>query len=275
MKKFDLLNDLTEFSNHWTISGFQNAYPDSKAHRNCAIATLYADISADETTLVIFRTFLENDLQLKVAQKYVIALRFYGFGNIATLDLISMDVRRHAEIVNEHINRLDAPHGRDAINPYNGDSQIPYLIAGGWVQKNSNNKLVFNSRSLDYGASMFFADSNSIASYVAQSCGLKVDSTMNIQKGEYFFMNILDFMLKTKDSPDFYEKFATKALYEETEKKGFNAQQITALMMMKVVDRHLNEGRDMIRLIVDEMTEGFGRRFMLESIAASMQRSDN
>lgn len=276
MKRFDLLNDLKNFSNHWTISGFRKAYPDSRAINSTAIAMLSSDINdSEKTRLAIIRLNIEDSLKLENEQNYIIALRFYNFGQVATLDLISLDASTHEEIVTEHLKRLNVPQERDRLNPHNTTKQIPFLIAGGLVKKTSDNCLKFSSSSYKYGMSMFFADSNSIAAYVANACELMVDPSNNIQGGKDFIRNILEFMLEMNDRANFYEQFSVKALSEAIMERGMNANQINALLMMKVLDRHVNEGGDVVKIVINEMADGFSSHFLRVSLSMRMQRSEN
>lgn len=267
MKKFELIHDLEDCSNHWAISGFENAYPEVGSIRKCVFATMRSKTVHPQTKAVIaLRLFLQDGIKLRDEQKYIIALRFYNFGKMATLDVISLDSEKHEEIVGEHLKQINALESKGA-KPYSVSTQIPFVISGAWVKKDPQNFLKFDYTSFEYGHSMFFANSNAVASYVAHVCGLKVRPFENVFLGEDCISNILDFMVNLKSRYKFYELFVAKALRGFRNQDGLSSQQVASLLMMKVLDRHEREGEDFSSLFIEEINYGLNKHYLLESMA--------
>lgn len=91
LKNFSLLDD------------FNSAYDCSGSYlRYTAIAEGSNDDpgNPDKTALILLRSFIEESSASQ--QKYIAALRFYNFGEMATLDIVSTQQPYHMEIFISH-----------------------------------------------------------------------------------------------------------------------------------------------------------------------------
>lgn len=278
MNEFSIISDLEELVSFWPIASFNEVYKKEPALTACSIANITSDPgNPDKTTLIIFRVFIEKGKQAVQGQKYVLGLKFYNFGTLATLDLISLDRPYHKEIAYEHLKRMGWPSideqlGRQ-VDYFNETTLAPFLFVGGHLVVDSGNKIEFSGASMDYGNSVFFSDSNSICKFMTQSSGLLITRTGDAEPGKAFAQRLLDFMLIKKGQNDFYEQFVQEILSSSSELINFTPQQLGSLFMMKVLDRTINEEKNMLQLMVEETVEGFGRYVMVAGVAEKIKRS--
>lgn len=260
------INDSNGFEDFWPISTFKEAYPEKET--SSAILSLTKDDKfGDETVVLILRSFIEKGHKIKKGQKYILALRFYNFGDLATLDLISLDKEFHAEIALEHFRRLDAlPLEEGSSNDYDKTLQAPFIISGGRVKIDFEGKLKFFDNSFDYGGKLLFGGNSSICDYIAETNKYKVQ---NSKADDTFLRKILNFMLANKTSKEFYEKLISLTVEESHKMKK---QQIMGLVNMKVLDRYVKEGKDILQLYTEEMTSGFSREVMLRAVAENVKK---
>lgn len=251
----------------WPITSFYKAYDNKDGIKKLIVTSLSSDDgSPDKIAILVFRLFIEKGVRLGKGQKYVLGLRFYNFGDFATLDLISLDKDYHKNIASEHIKRMNWPSIEDGLDDFKKTIHSPFLFSGAFVEL-KDEKLIFSSTSQDYGNSVFLANSNEISFYLSSLCGLSVFNKSEETEGKNFLYKILQFMLETKIEKDFYEKFVALVLRSQDKTQGFSAQQIASLFTMKVIDRSIRENKGLLKIMVDEMSGGFSRNIMLQSIA--------
>jgi hypothetical protein len=248
----------------WITASFEKAYEDKRGF--CGTALLIEEDEKgdpNKTGILALRAFIEGGY--KTEQKYVLGLRIFSFGDMATIDIVSLsqkDYPNHRDIIEAHMNKLEwnifislLQSTRDKLTASYG---FPMAFSGGFVDKN----LRFKGESADYGSNLFGWDGNEIAT-----------SILSIVKGSSevhpFLHDIALFMKEKKMQKDFYEK-----LYEfllditPDTNQPVTGQQISALLMMKAIDRSLEEKRDLIQMITEEMTdpEGLGKVAMILGI---------
>lgn len=252
----------------WPLSSFNEAYDKEEGIRKVLMTSLSSDYgNPDKTAILVFRLFIENKEKLKEGQKYVLALRFYNFGDLVTLDLISLEKAYHKNIASEHISRMKLPLNEEDLDDFEKTRQSPFLLSGAFVELKED-KLVFSSSSQDYSSSLFFADCNEVSRHLCSLCDLSVSKDPKNLQGHDFLHKILSFVLENKKQNNFYEKFVMEALKVED---SLSAQQISSLLNMKVFDRSIKEKKPFIQIMVEEMSEGFSRSVMLHSIAKRLR----
>ncbi len=277
IKKIDLMQNPSDMEGFWTVDAFKEAYPEKPALTGCAIASVSEEVgNPDKMAIATLRTFIENGNRAKDDQKYVVGIRFYSMGDMATIDVISMDKGFHKEIAYEHLKRMGWPSINEQtgkpINHLDETSRTPFAFVGGHLYVKDGEKTNLTGSSGDYGNSIFFSDSNAIAAYAASACGIEVTEG-DKEKGEAFVQEILEFMLKHKMQPDFYEQFA-KYVFEKTGRgvSSLTSQHIGALMTMKAADRAISENKDMMQAMVDELA-GFSRFILVNGIAEKVKEA--
>jgi hypothetical protein len=259
-KSFDIISDMKEIKDFWPVSEFLEKYNEDGL-KACAVISLTDQPgNADRTAVVTVRMFLENGARAAQDQKFITAIRFYSFGDMATIDLISLDKPWHRDICYEHIKRFeviafDGLQMRSA-DAFSESTRAPFLFVGGHMKIEDGKKVHFTGESGDYGTNTLFTDGNSLAAYIASVCGVEV-GTGDALKGEGFVKDVLEIMLEHKTKKDFYE-----TLVEEVTDKTrsnvipFTAQQIGGLIMMKVLDRNIAEDGDLFKILVHEVSGG-------------------
>ncbi len=263
--KIQLIRELEGLENFWPIALFNRAYSQNNSLRQIVLATLSSQLgNPDKTSLLIFRSFIKKGEKAKEDQKYILALRFYNFGDMATLDLISLNLGFHRQIACEHIEKMNWSFVDQQADEFDKTIQTPFLLVGGHLRL-VDEKIIFSKTSQDYGNSLFLSDSNAVAEYF-----LGHDQS---GQGENFVQQLSEFMLANKQRPDFYEQFFSKMLINFSNQGHFNSQQINSLLTMKVLDRIINEKKEPLGLLTEETTRGFGRYVMLASVADKLKRS--
>ncbi len=196
---------------------------------------------------------------------------------MATIDVISADKGFHKNIAFDHIKRNNWPTYSDMdgrVPDETGETmRAPFVVVGGHLQINPEEKVNFFDSSGDYGSDIFFSDSNSIAAYVASACGLDVEQA-DKAKGELFVADLLTFMKENKLKEDFYEKFV-EFVFEKNDDGGqkFTGQHMGSLITMKAADRAIKEEKSIIETTVDEVSGGGLSRFLMLSTLASKLRA--
>ena len=204
----EILNDLSDLENIWTLSAFNNAYSEPGL-TSCALA-VDSDYSGnlDKMSMITFRTFIENGECAKNDQKYILGIRFYSFGDMATIDIISLNKGYHKEIAYNHQKMMGWPSFKEFFNetvdPLKATYEAPFIFIGGHLKVDEFGKVNFFSSSDDYGNEALFSKGNSIAAYVAEACGLQVKNT-DKTIGKAFIKDLLIFMRENKLKKDFYE----------------------------------------------------------------------
>lgn len=257
----------------WTVNSFNTVYPETNALKGCAVAALATDSSGnpDTTAIVTLRTFIENGDRAKTDQKYVVGIRFYGMGDMASIDVISLDKSYHKYIAYEHLKRLQWPmlseQSRQPVNELDETGRAPFVVVGGHLKVDTDGNVSFSGASGDYGDAIFFSDSNAIAAYVASICGIDVIEG-DKEKGAAFVSDLLEIMLKYKPKPDFYERMVGEIYQRRSDpNRIFTSQHIGALITMKAPDRAISEDKHMLQTMIDEVTGGLGRYFLVANVA--------
>lgn len=278
-KTVEIENDPEVLNEFWPVSEFKKVYSEKPALTGFAVA---ADTdepgNPDKTSVVAMRTFIENSDRAKSDQKYILGIRFYNFGDMATIDVISLDKGFHKDIAFDHLKRLQwtvtDESGKEA-NHYDETMRAPIIIVGGHLRVDNDEKVDFSASSGDYGNDIFFSDSNDIAGYVADSCGIKLGDS-DKEKGEEFVADLLQFMKENKTKADFYEKFV-EFIYnkDSSEAKKFSTQQIGALISMKASDRAVNENKSLMQTMVDEVAGGgLARHIFISNVADKIRNKE-
>lgn len=268
MKNITIMNG-TDFANFWPIQAFTDVYKSQPALTGCTIASLpmeSADPDPDKVALVVCRTFIENSDRAKNYQKYVVGIRFYSYGDMATIDVISLDKDYHRDICFEHLKRMNWPtidYLGQTADKLTETTVAPFVFVGGHLQV-TDGRVSFSGASGDYGSDIFFSDSNAIAAYVASVCGIEVTAGEK-EKGEVFVQDLLEFILKHKMKKDFYERLVDDVIEKTPGKKSFTAQHMGSLITMKSWDRSIAEEKDFIRMRIEELTSGGLARYFLVS----------
>ncbi len=270
--------DKFELAAMWPVSDFMAAYQKTpKKLAGASVFTLTNPGETNKAAILIFRLFVEDSHRLQNEQKYVLGLRFYSFGDIATIDIIALNKEYHREIAYSHLVTMDWP----VLNEDPGGSSreleasmhTPCLISGGYLQIDSQGQLSFAGQSQDYGGTMLTFDSNNIANFLVSTIpGVEINDH-NLEAGKKFVQQILEIMLQHNNQKNFYEKLL-EHIYspENDDQESLSAQQIGALAMMKIADRALMENLNFLHLTVDEFSSGLSRYIMLLTVAKKIRR---
>lgn len=218
----------------------------------------------EEVAIIFLRCFIQKGEELLNGQKYVIGMRFVDFGGMAVVDLISIEGKSHRDIAYEHTKNMQwlldsttEPHDR-FMATYN----VPVIYTGGYVKAATDGRLRFFGSSGDYTNKIFGEDVNDIARFISFACNIAAIS--ETKQSATFFDNLLGLMLRNKNHKCFYESIVESYIYTR-----LTAQQIGALITMKSLDRALAEGKSVIEMLVDEVTNPAGlAKFILIATAA-------
>jgi hypothetical protein len=250
-----------ETKDEWPAKAFREAYQDI-AIKNIfrCFAVMEGDESEDpdKTAVIFIRFFIENGKRAKNNQKYILGLRFYGFGDMATIDVISLDMPNHRDILREHADRLERFISSD-INKrkffLNNTDILPIFTIGAHIKITEKSILQFIGHSRDFGGNLLGFDVNEVAKQAAFICGL---SEKGDKKGNDFLEELLAFMVKNKMRKDFYEVFV--AHFNSSKSIGQNFRSILA---MKVCDTGLKKEKDIVNVLVGEILFGIGKKCLL------------
>ena len=253
----------------WPIQSFRDAYQDL-AKRNItrcfAIAKGDGSDNPDGTSLLFVRLFIENGERAKKDQKYIVGLRFYSFGDMATIDIISLDKPNHRDIVKEHAKRMNwLLPGLTGVDAFQEAYSMPIFAVGAHLQVIAEGELVSFDNSGDFGNNLLGIDVNEVVKQVAFLCGLNKTES---EQGENLLGGVLDFMLQNKKKQDFYELLVEHYISGKPTGQNFGS-----LLTMKVFDRSLEEGSDdLMKLLVEELTDGFAKRCLLIGAVNRMKK---
>ncbi len=247
----------------WPVADFRQAYANKTGSFKYALLAL-GNGNPDKTGLIIVRLFIEA---LKAdEQKFVLGLRFYSYGDLASLDIISLNLSYHRDIIMEHAQRMNwslVDNVPDS-NKFTESHVIPMAFAGGWLDKNGK----FFATSTDYGNKLFIWNSNELAMSAA-----KIVNSGEIAEVHPGLVDLLDFMRKNKNNSYFYERFYSHIINTAVSQYiQIHPQQLGALVAMKVFDRVLRESINPIHAFVEESATGLGREMILRGVAAKFQK---
>lgn len=255
-----------ELENSWPFESFKEAYQDMaiKSISKCfAIVKGDGSTDPDKTALVFIRLFIEKGFKARRDQKYIAGLRFYGFGDMATLDIISLSEQNHRDIAREHAKRLDwLISGLRSHKTVSELYNIPILITGAHLKVNKDDAITTFGNSGDFGNHIFGTNINKLVDYVLSY------SLEGSKLGNSFMEEILSFMIKNKRKQDFYEKLIKHYIMTMMSRKV--GQNIGSLLTMKVMDRALKEGKNPSQLVIEEL-EGFVQEVMATYVSQKMK----
>ena len=255
-----------QFSSFWPIENFNEKY-EEEGIKSSSIATIFDPAFPERTGMIILRTFIEKSKRAKTDQKYVIGLRFYSFGDMVTIDLISLDRDFHREICFDHLQRMNFPmwgEHMENVDHFAETTRAPFILAGGHLRVLDDNSVEFFGGSGDYTGKLLLSDSNSLASYISLVSG--ITSSEEIEPGKGFINHLLKFIFENKLKKEFYQNLIAD-LYLQKDEAFLNSQNIGALITMEVLDRHLAGNDNIIGLMVEEYTRGLASEVMLHSMA--------
>jgi hypothetical protein len=202
----------------WPLESFEkfcNSYRNSydKSDHNFVLITDsdINEVKVDKISALI-RIYIKKNVE---RQKYILALRFYSFGEFATVDIISTDWDNHAEII-EGYSRCMEP-GWYQIN-----NTPPFICVGGFMQPDQT----FVGKSVGYGNNCFGWSSNDIANSALSMTQPKYDVPND------FFEFILGFMKKHKQQPGFYEK-TYREMVKRSPNDSHNQSHLSSLLSMQ------------------------------------------
>lgn len=258
----DWLNDF------WPVKDFSDAYNISGATVNtAAIVSEHASSDPDKTSLIILRFFIKRGEKVKKDQKYIVGLRFYSFGDMATIDLISLDLPWHRDIVHEHAVRMNWSYQLDSelkkVDAFKETYSLPIVVVGAHLKVASDDSVSFFSSSGDFTENLFGCDVNELAGQIAFILGLNKEGS---KKGKEFLEGLLAFLQRNGLREDFYENVVEQ--YVGSSK--FTGQNFAGLITMKVADRQIKENGNPIRILVEEITDGFAKKAMVIAAAQKM-----
>ena len=87
MNSMTIINDADSLKEVWTVQTFKERYSGKYSSQ-----ALVVNDQNPEKGLVTIRAHIEDsaELQKNGSQKFVIAIRFYSFGDMATVDVVSL-----------------------------------------------------------------------------------------------------------------------------------------------------------------------------------------
>ncbi len=259
-----------EFASLWPIEVFNDAY-NEEGIKASSIANIFDSAFPERTGVIVFRTFIQKSERAKTDQKYVIGLRFYDFGNFATIDLISLDEDFHREICFEHLKKMNFPmwgEYLEEVDYYSETTRAPFIFAGGHLKISEDDSVEFFGDSGDYSGKLLLSDCNSLARYIASVSN--VESDKEVESGKDFVKYLLEFMFENKLKREFYQNFVAN-LYLQKEEVSLNSQNIGALITMKVIDRQIRENGSISRIMVEEYSGGLARDIIVHSTASKIR----
>lgn len=258
-----------EMGQGWLVETFKSVYKNVPGDHN--ILKCFALIKKDggddpnHTALIIVRMFIQNSDRAKKDQKYIFGVRFYGFGDLATIDLISLDTGWHRDIVQEHAQKMNwilpELQSRDQLRQAYA---IPLIAVGAHLNINDLGMIEPFSSSGDLGVNSLGVDVNEIVKHFLFTSHCSVE---NSHKGHDWITDLLDFMLCNKLRRDFYERFVAHHIAG-----GFTGQNFGGLLTMKVLDRSLEEDQDFFSLFFEELTDGLANKCMVIGAMHGMKK---
>ncbi len=254
----DILKDEALFHN------FEQPYPLQefpKAIRGC-VALTEGDATANpnKTGLIALRVFVEQSFRAQTDQKFVVGIRFYGFGDMATIDVVSLDRENHREIAYEHAARMGWLLTEDKRDQFAATYGVPLMYSGGHLKTPTEGVVEFFGSSGDYGHPLLGSDAVSLASFAISVCGL----TKAKAEAEPFFTELLSFLQEHKLKSRFYENLVDMLFKKGVQPTG---QHLGALVSMKANDRATKEQKSLIQVLTEEITGGLAGHCLVSGVA--------
>jgi hypothetical protein len=240
----------------WLYDVFENAYVKESAH---GIMKVFSIAGSDDpaglnfTNMLNVRLFIEGGKETIGGQKYIAGLRFYSFGDMATLDIISLDKPYHRKIAMAHAQKMCWTQQDDQEDLFRRSYMIPLMVVGGYLSVYDQD-VELADHSQDYGGDLLGCDVNALVWYITSLCGL---SDVADPAGKQFVVNLLAFMKEHCGKHDFYERLA------QIHSKN-TGQHCGGMLMMKIMDRMIAEKKeDLSQMIMDEITDGFAQKYVV------------
>lgn len=223
----------------------------------------------EEAGIILLRCFIQKGEEILNGQKYILGVRFVNYGDMAIMDLVSVQNKSHRDIAYEHAKEMHwlldltaKPHDR-FMSTYN----VPVVYAGGHVKATADGQLSFFGSSSDYTNQILGEDTNCIARFISFACNIE-SATRETEESANFFDNLLGLMLRYKGQKSFYENMVQYYIHT-----NLTAQHIGALVTMKSLDRALAEAKNVINMLVEEVVNPEGlAKFILIAGAARKPR---
>ncbi len=255
---------------------FKKAYADKVGMCKFAIATFTPPSpvipTADKMGIAAFRIFIEKSQRAKTDQKFVVGINFSNFGDMAMIDIVSLDEGFHKDICFEHLTRMKWVMLNEwglTVDKLDETSRVPFAYVGSHLKITEEGAVALSGTSGDYGDNIFFSDANSIAAYALAACDISLVEG-DIKEGGRFVKDILEIMVKHKLKKDFYEKLIDEISAKNPGRK-FTSQHIGALLAMKTNDRVI-AGGDLFSVLTEEMTSGIMRYVHLSNVVQQIQQ---
>lgn len=250
MEYITLITDTETLNQQWTSSQFTEAY--SGPYTGTAIAINGHD---PEKGLITLRSYIENTEKLqKGSQKFIIAIRFYSFGEMASIDVISLPLGNHKNIFSKHIKNMNWNFAPDGFNDGDKNYHAPYICIGGHMSLDIDGNLKPHGTSMDYGNDFCGSIAEDIAAYVLRACGLDVASG-DVEKGAECIHNLMDLMESHKQQSHFYERFIDQRI-DLIGTAKIHPQTISALTYMKAWDTSLAQNINLMTALIREISGG-------------------
>ncbi|MFZ2187937.1 MAG: hypothetical protein WAV73_00025 [Candidatus Moraniibacteriota bacterium] len=265
-----MIND-PEIESYWPISSFRETYQQMAGKNICECLAITEDNGRIdlEAIVVIVRLFIENGERAKNDQKYIVALRFYNFGEMATLDIISQDKSNHRDILKDHATRMNwlSPELSTGADAFMESFKIPAIAVGAHLRVDDSNVVVPFGDSGDFGNNLIGFSANDVAGHIAALCSLGKNNVNGLQ----FIKALTTFMLQNKERGNFYELFVEYCVASK-----MSPQNYAGLLMMKVLDRTVREGsNNRLAILVDELTGEFGGSCIVIGAVHNMKMKSN
>jgi hypothetical protein len=224
--------------------------------------------SPDSTALALVRIMIQNSERFRKDQKFIVIMRFWMYGDVISVDLVSLDKEYHRNIAGGYLNLWgnDLSGNLDVVL-----GTVPYLITGGHVCR-SEEIAKFNGTSGDFGNLLFGVEINHLASYLLGYTTIGTDATGS-KLGEQLMQNIFSHVLKFKQEKTFYER--TYDLLLERMPRNIYAQHLGALVAMKAWDRTATEGGEYLQHLVEETAGGGDSLGAYMTVMGYIRRQDS
>lgn len=199
-------------------------------------------------------------------RKYIMTMKFQGFGDLVMIDIVSLDQAYHKDIGAAYLKMW----GVD-FSTKEPMYEVPVMLAGGWTSPDGET-VKLESESMDFGNRLLGKDINEIGNYLL-SFTEKDNPDVDTTPGENTIREILEFVLAHKRQPDFYEKLVDQ-LYANGEGK-ISHQHLSGLLHMKVEDRVAAGDGDYLTILVQEVAGGTPRYAMMQSVARRLRTTSS
>jgi hypothetical protein len=197
--------------------------------------------------LALVRVLIQGSKRLHEGRKFIVTVRFQGYGDSVLIDLVSLNLDLHREIALAHL----VLWGNEIPSQFDVWAAFPYVVAGGHVCR-EDEIARFDGSHGDFGNLLFGVEVNHVASYLLGHTDIGTDAVQS-DAGQRLMQDILGLMLKFQRSAKFYERAYDFLLAKMP--GNMYGQHIAALIAMKAHDRVAAEGGD-LKQRFDEETAG-------------------